>query len=105
MKDDEAEDRVRDPAREERTRAHVRAVGHVQGVGFRYETRKRARSLGVSGWVRNRSDGSVEAVFEGARERVESMLEWCRRGPGWARPEDVQVERQQPLGETTFEIR
>jgi acylphosphatase len=84
-------------------RVRVEVLGRVQGVGFRYETERRARSLAVRGWVRNRSDGSVEAVFEGRRERVESMLEWCRRGPG--RPDEVRVEWQQPAGEQSFRIR
>ena len=63
-------------------RAHVRVQGSVQGVFFRVETRDRARSLGVSGWVRNQQDGAVEAVFEGPEDRVESMVEWCRSGSG-----------------------
>ena len=62
-------------------RAHVVVHGAVQGVFFRVETRDRARSLGVGGWVRNTADGSVEAVFEGDDERVESMVAWCSRGP------------------------
>ena len=61
-------------------RAHVIVRGRVQGVGYRWEARSRAASLGVSGWVKNRPDGNVEAVFEGAAERVELLLRWCRRG-------------------------
>jgi acylphosphatase len=86
-------------------RARVRIRGRVQGVFFRAETRDRARSLGLGGWVRNAHDGSVEAAFEGPPERVQSMLDWCRRGPALARIEDVSVEREQPLGEVDFEIR
>ena len=55
--------------------------GMVQGVFFRVEARDRARSLGLSGWVRMRRTGRSEAAFEGDDERVESMVEWCRRGP------------------------
>jgi acylphosphatase len=77
----------------------------VQGVYFRGETRERARSLGVAGWVRNRPDGAVEAMFEGAGERVESMVAWCRRGPAGARVDDVAVDWQQPDGEQGFSIR
>ena len=73
-------------------RARVRVNGSVQGVFFRVETRDRARSLGVSGWVRNLQDGAVEAVFEGSEEQVESMVEWCRRGPAGARVESVDVD-------------
>jgi acylphosphatase len=87
------------------TRARVRIAGRVQGVFFRSETRDRARSLGVGGWVRNARDGSVEATFEGPSERVQSMLEWSRRGPSLAEVDDVSVEWEEPQGEADFEIR
>jgi len=80
-------------------RARVVISGFVQGVGFRYATRGRAASLGVAGWVRNRPDGRVEAVFEGEPERVESMVRWCRRGPSGASVEDVEVSWEEPVGE------
>jgi acylphosphatase len=83
-------------------RARVVVRGRVQGVFFRVETRDRARSLGLSGWIRNTPDGSVEAVFEGDRERIESMLAWCRRGPSLARVDDVQTEWEEPVGEAGF---
>jgi acylphosphatase len=86
-------------------RAHVVVQGRVQGVFYRVETRDRARSLGISGWVRNAPDGSVEAVFEGDRERIESLLVWCRRGPSLARVEDVRVEWSEPAGEEGFGLR
>jgi acylphosphatase len=85
-------------------RAHVRVRGAVQGVFFRVETRDRARSLGVSGWVRNVQDGAVEAVFEGPEERVESMVEWCRRGPAGARVESVDVDWEDPVREEGFAV-
>ena len=85
-------------------RAHVRVQGSVQGVFFRVETRDRARSLGVSGWVRNLRDGAVEAVFEGPEERVESMVEWCRRGPAGARVESVDVDWEDPVREEGFAV-
>jgi acylphosphatase len=85
-------------------RAHVRVQGSVQGVFFRVETRDRARSLGVSGWVRNLQDGAVEAVFEGPEERVESMVEWCRRGPAGARVESVNVDWEDPVREEGFAV-
>jgi acylphosphatase len=85
-------------------RAQVRIHGAVQGVGFRYETRARARSLGLEGHVGNRPDGSVEAAFEGADERVESMVEWCRHGPPGARVEEVEVSWEQPTGEQGFTV-
>jgi len=77
----------------------------VQGVFFRAEARARAESLGVAGWIRNLPDGSVEAVFEGENERVESMVGWCRRGPSGAEVEAVDVEREEPVGEPGFRIR
>jgi acylphosphatase len=76
----------------------------VQGVFFRSDTRQRAESLGLGGWVRNNSDGTVEAVFEGDRERVESMVEWCRRGPSGALVEDVEVTWAEPQGEAGFSV-
>ena len=89
------------------TRARVRVVvrGRVQGVFFRAETQTRANSLGVAGWVRNAPDGNVEAVFEGDPERVESMVEWCRRGPAGARVDEVGVTPEEPTGETGFGVR
>jgi acylphosphatase len=77
----------------------------VQGVGFRYQARARAESLGVAGFVRNASDGSVEAAFEGDDELVESMVDWCRRGPRGARVDDLEVSWQQPTGEQGFAVR
>jgi acylphosphatase len=86
-------------------RVQVRIRGQVQGVFFRAEARARAESLGVAGWVRNAEDGSVEAVFEGDERRVDSMVDWCRRGPSGARVDDVEVETEQPEGETGFSVR
>ncbi len=79
--------------------------GRVQGVFFRSETRERARSLGVEGWVRNDPDGSVEAVFEGPTERVDSLVIWCRRGPAGAVVVDVEVAWEEPRGEQGFALR
>ena len=87
------------------TRVRVRVRGRVQGVFFRAEARARAESLGLAGWVRNLPDGRVEAVFEGEDDRVESMVEWCRRGPAGAGVEAVDVEREEPVGETGFRVR
>jgi acylphosphatase len=86
-------------------RARVLVRGRVQGVFFRAETRARAESLGLSGSVRNLPDGSVEAVFEGKQERVESMVEWCRRGPAGASVEGVEVSSEEPTGEHGFDVR
>ena len=89
----------------DRVRAHVRVAGRVQGVFFRTEAQSRARSRGVSGWVRNDHDGSVEAVFEGSRDAVESLVGWCGDGPRGARVDDVRVEWEDSRGEEGFEIR
>jgi acylphosphatase len=86
-------------------RARVRVTGVVQGVYFRQETSRLARSLSLAGWVRNAADGSVEAVFEGTPERVEFMVSWCRRGPVHAEVEHVEIEREQPERIQDFEIR
>ena len=87
------------------TRARVSIRGRVQGVFFRAEARARAESLGVAGWIRNAADGSVEAVFEGEDEQVESLLDWCRRGPAGALVEEVQAVREAPAGEAGFQVR
>jgi len=66
-------------------------TGRVQGVGFRFYSQRKARELGATGWVRNRRDGSVEAVIQGAPEAVESMIAWARRGPPSAAVSGVQI--------------
>ena len=86
-------------------RAEVTVHGMVQGVFFRIETRDRARSLDLSGWVANAPDGTVRAAFEGDDERVESMVEWCRRGPSGAHVDDVDVIWAELEGEQGFSIR
>lgn len=86
-------------------RARIVVRGRVQGVFFRAETRERAHSLGLAGWVRNNRDGTVEAVFEGDRERVDSMLAWCRRGPALADVRDVEVDWEEPRSDQGFVTR
>ena len=89
----------------ERTRAHAFVTGRVQGVYFRATTRDRAREVGVDGWVKNLADGRVEAVFEGAEEDVETLVEFCHEGSPSASVEDVAVEYGDPDGLEGFEIR
>lgn len=67
----------------------IRVSGRVQGVGYRASLRDEARRRGVNGWVRNRSDGSVEALLQGTPEAVEALLAWARRGPPGARVSDL----------------
>jgi acylphosphatase len=66
--------------------------GEVQGVGYRYALRQEAQRRGVTGWVRNRTDGSVEAVLQGSPERVAELIAWARRGPPEAHVVDVHVD-------------
>ena len=73
-----------------KTTIHLRIVGRVQGVAYRYGMTHEARRLGLSGWVRNRSDGSVEAVACGAEEAVEALVRWAWQGPPAARVERVE---------------
>ncbi len=75
----------------DKARAHVVVSGKVQGVFFRAETRVTAVRCGVSGWVKNNIDGTVEAVFEGDEEDVKTVIEWCRQGPPHSRVTDVTV--------------
>jgi len=86
-------------------RRRVVVSGVVQGVWFRGSTQSEAERLGVSGWVRNLPDGSVEAVFEGPGEAVDSMVAWTRTGPPRAIVERVDVTREQPEGASGFSIR
>ena len=83
----------------EKTRAHVTIEGRVQGVFFRHHTQETAFRLGVKGWVRNRRDGCVEAVFEGDKESVVKMIEWCHQGPPAARVTKVQQDWEEYAGE------
>ena len=85
-------------------RVNVRISGRVQGVGFRYSAIERAQSLRVGGWVANRPDGTVEAVFEGEPEAVESMVRWCDEGPRGAVVERVEAADEDPQGLTEFRI-
>lgn len=80
-------------------RTHLIIGGRVQGVFFRDSARREARSIGVTGWVRNRSNGSVEAVVEGPEDRVRRFVAWCRRGPSAARVDRVQETLETPTGE------
>ena len=86
-------------------RRRVVVHGNVQGVAFRDSTRRRASSRGVAGWVRNRSDGTVEAVFEGDSESVESMIDFCRSGPSAADVNDVDISEEKPEGLSDFSVR
>jgi acylphosphatase len=86
-------------------RRRVVVAGDVQGVYFRDTCRRVATENRVSGWVRNRRDGSVEATFEGPPEAVDRLLEWARRGPPTALVDTVDTYDEEPENLTGFEIR
>jgi acylphosphatase len=87
-------------------RARVRVSGLVQGVFYRASTCDRGEELGLTGWVRNCPDGSVELEAEGPRERVEELVAWCRRGPAGARVSGVDVDwLAETRGERGFRVR
>jgi acylphosphatase len=85
-------------------RRHVVVQGFVQGVGFRYAVERAARSRDVAGWVRNRPDGAVEAVFEGEREAVEALVDFCRQGPRGADVDRIYVAAESPERLADFRI-
>lgn len=89
----------------ERVRRRVVVRGEVQGVFFRDSTRSEAERRGVAGWVSNRGDGSVEAVFEGSAEAVDALVEWSRAGPSRADVREVEVVEEEPEGLEGFRIR
>jgi acylphosphatase len=80
-------------------RAAVRISGRVQGVWFRQSTKQTAERFDVRGWVRNNPDRSVEAIFEGEKEAVQAVLNWCQQGPDMARVDDLQVDWQPATGQ------
>ena len=86
-------------------RKHVVVHGRVQGVFFRDSTQQRAQAAGVAGWVANRADGTVEAVFEGDDDAVESLVAWMHDGPRGADVERVEVEDDAAEDLTGFEVR
>lgn len=83
----------------------MRVHGRVQGVYFRASTQDQARRLGVQGWVRNRSDGTVELVAEGPQASLEALLAWARRGPPMAEVAELEVVWGGAVGLTGFELR
>ena len=84
----------------------IRVSGIVQGVGYRAALRQQAHSLGVTGWVRNRADGSVEALAHGTPAAVEALIAWARRGPPGARVADLRISEAAAASTPTgFELR
>ena len=83
----------------------LRITGRVQGVGFRYALEHEARRLGLAGWVRNRRDGSVEAVAQGEGDAIEALIAWARQGPPAARVSEVQITPAEDPPYSGFELR
>lgn len=86
-------------------RVHVLVSGDVQGVGYRYTMRMIARDAGVTGWVRNLRDGSVEAEVEGTPAQVDEVLAWMAEGPPGSRVDGARVTDAEATGSSTFEVR
>ncbi len=84
---------------ENKVRKNVYISGRVQGVGFRASTRRKAKQVGVKGWVRNLYDGRVEAVFAGEKEKVQKLINYVNKGPSFARVENVEVIDREYKGE------
>ncbi len=78
-----------------KTRVHVVISGLVQGVFFRHYTRKYAIQYNLTGWVKNRSDGDVEAIFEGGEESIALMIDWCRGGPPSAQVSHIDISHEE----------
>ena len=85
-------------------RRRVVIHGFVQGVGFRFAVERAAQSRGVAGWVQNRPDGTVEAVFEGELQDVEALVDFCREGPRGAGVDRVDVAAESPEGLAGFRV-
>ena len=87
-------------------RLRILVSGRVQGVFFRGSTNTKAKELGLTGWVKNLSDGRVEAVFEGEEGAVNKIISWARRGPVFAKVEDLRVIEENYCDEfTSFQIK
>ena len=85
------------------TQARVTISGRVQGVWYRASTKNKAEQLGLTGWVKNTTDGRVEAVFEGEKQRINEMIVWCSIGPSQAKVKGVKVDNQKELRKQEFE--
>ncbi len=86
-------------------RAHIKAYGKVQGVGFRFFVNRRASACGVKGWIRN-ADGFVEAVMEGDKAKIEECVESCRKGSPFCKVEKIDINWEDPTGEfDRFEVK
>jgi acylphosphatase len=83
----------------------IRITGKVQNVGFRFYTARMAKDFNISGFVKNEADGSVYIEAEGEVSELETFMEWCRRGPQWARVDEFDMQEQPVMGFDGFKIR
>lgn len=91
---------------EKKARVHLFISGKVQGVFFRLNAKKKAEELGISGWAGNLSDGRVEILVEGEKEKIEELIKWARKGPLFAKVDELEIERQEFKEEFhSFEIK
>ena len=86
-------------------RVHVIIKGYVQGINFRYNTREKAESLGLTGWIKNLPDNSVEAVFEGSEEMINEILEFCKKGTIGSKVIDIKIREEPAENLKCFEIK
>ena len=86
-------------------RVHLIIKGIVQGINFRYNTKRKAESLGLTGWIKNNPDNSVEAVFEGPDKLIEEIIEFCKKGTIGSRVTDVKITQEPVKNLKEFEIR
>lgn len=91
-------------AESQQVRRRVVVHGRVQGVFFRDTVRRKASERGAAGWVRNRPDGTVEAVFEGPPDAVDALVRFCHEGPRGADVEAVEIAEEEPRGEAGFSV-
>ena len=83
----------------------ITIIGKVQNVGFRFHTHKKAKSLNINGFVRNKIDGSVYIEAEGEENNIKEFIDWCRIGPSWARVDNLQIQDSVVSGYSNFRIK
>ena len=88
-----------------KTSCRIRVTGKVQNVGFRFYTVRTAQEFNISGFVKNQPDGTVYIEAEGEKDALEGFVEWCRRGPQWARVEGFDIQEQPIVGYNGFIVK
>ncbi len=91
--------------KDEKIRYAIKVTGGVQGVGFRYSTLNEAKKPGLTGYVKNLPDGSVEIEAEGSKDQLDAFVEWCRKGPGLSKVDSVIVDPFPPVGYNEFRVK